>query len=140
MALDEVPPRTVAEHSPYLLAGLARATTFAPSRDSEDCRYGGPCMGRRGTGQAEAIREAVAELDARRAGRAVRVPIDALAQVPLFAGLSRRHLRKLSAAIDEVHYRDGRSAFVKVVSNKPTIALGIMAVLAGVFDEVLPNE
>jgi CRP-like cAMP-binding protein len=168
-------------------------------------------MASRGTrGQAEAIREAMAELDARRSRRAARVPIDVLAEVPLFAGLSRRHLRKLSAGIDELHYRDGRlivekgsrgnaffivaegaarvysgvvpvgrakarlrqgdffgeialldggprsatvvadgnlsvfrltrSAFVKVVSNEPTIALGIMAVLAGRLRRGAANE
>jgi CRP/FNR family transcriptional regulator, cyclic AMP receptor protein len=168
-------------------------------------------MASRGTpGQPAAIREALAELDTRRARRAARVPIDVLAEVPLFAGLSRRHLRKLSAGIDELHYRDGRlivekgsrgnaffivaegaarvysgvvpvgrakarlgqgdffgeialldggprsatvvadgnlsvfrltrSAFVKVVSNEPTIALGIMAGLAGRLRRGAANE
>lgn len=168
-------------------------------------------MASRGTiGAAAVIQEAMGELGARRARRTARVPVDALAQAPLFAGLSRRHLRKLSDVIDEVHYRDGRvivgkgnrgdaffiiaegaarvysgvvpsgrakarlrqgdffgemslldgeprsatvvadgdlsvfrlrrSAFVKVVSNEPTIAIRIMAGLAGRLRRGTANE
>jgi CRP/FNR family cyclic AMP-dependent transcriptional regulator len=32
-----------------------------------------------------------------------------LAEVPLFAGLSRRHLRRIAAAADEVRFRHGRA-------------------------------
>lgn len=59
-------------------------------------------------GQAAVMRSAMRELGAKRARRHVQVPIDVLAQVPLFGGLTRRHLRKLSNVIDEVRYRDGR--------------------------------
>jgi CRP/FNR family transcriptional regulator, cyclic AMP receptor protein len=166
--------------------------------------------GRERLGQAALIREALGELGARQGRRALRVPVDALSEVPLFAGLSRRHLRKLSSALDQVHYRDRRvivrkddrgdaffivaegaarvysgvvpsgrakarlrqgdffgemslldgeprsatvvadgnvtifrlkrSAFMKVVSSEPTIAMGIMAGLAGRLRRGAANE
>jgi CRP-like cAMP-binding protein len=54
------------------------------------------------------IANAVKSLGDGRKRRNLRVPTDLLAQVPLFAGLSRRHLRKLAAMAQEVHYRKGR--------------------------------
>jgi CRP-like cAMP-binding protein len=59
-------------------------------------------------GQALVIQDTMGELGSRRGRRTARVPVDTLASIPLFAGLSRRHLRKLSNVIDEVHYRGGR--------------------------------
>jgi CRP-like cAMP-binding protein len=35
--------------------------------------------------------------------------VEQLAEVPLFAGLSRRHLRRIAELADEVSYRDGRT-------------------------------
>lgn len=54
------------------------------------------------------IAGAVKALGDGRGRRTLRVPTELLAGVPLFAGLSRRHLRKLAAMAQEVHYRKGR--------------------------------
>ena len=38
-----------------------------------------------------------------------RVPIELIADVPLFAGLSKRHLRRLADLMTEARYPDGRA-------------------------------
>jgi CRP-like cAMP-binding protein len=54
------------------------------------------------------IAQAVKSLGDGAKRRSLRVSTDLLAGVPLFAGLSRRHLRKLAGMAQEVHYRKGR--------------------------------
>jgi CRP-like cAMP-binding protein len=41
--------------------------------------------------------------------RRARVPVELIAEVPLFAGLSRRHKRRLADLMTEARYPDGRS-------------------------------
>ena len=48
------------------------------------------------------------ELPAKRSRRAIHEHVQTLAETPLFAGLSSRHLRKLARQMNEVTYRDGR--------------------------------
>jgi CRP-like cAMP-binding protein len=62
------------------------------------------------------IANAVKGLGEARPRRSLRVPTELLAGVPLFAGLSRRNLRRLAAMAQEVHYRKGR---VIVESGEP---------------------
>ncbi len=66
-------------------------------------------MASRGTVAAGSlIADAVRGLGGDRPSRSTRVPVELLANVPLFSGLSRRELRKLAQLMSEVHYRDGR--------------------------------
>jgi len=79
------------------------------------------------------IADAVRGLSEARPRRSPLVPAELLASVPLFAGLSRRHLRKLAAMAQEVHYRDGRviveagetgNAFYVIVEGKAAVYRG----------------
>jgi CRP/FNR family transcriptional regulator, cyclic AMP receptor protein len=81
-------------------------------------------MASRGTLSAGSlIADAVQGLAGPRTRRSARVPVDLLAGVPLFSGLSRRHLRRLAALMSEVHYRDGR---VVVEAGQPGSAFFVI--------------
>jgi CRP/FNR family cyclic AMP-dependent transcriptional regulator len=64
-------------------------------------------MATRGTTLAgKMMADALGGLGGRR--RSLQADVGTLAAVPLFARLSKRHLRKLAEQADELHYRDGR--------------------------------
>jgi CRP/FNR family transcriptional regulator, cyclic AMP receptor protein len=65
--------------------------------------------------------------------RATRARVERLADVPLFADLSRRHLRRIAELADDVSYRDGRTvvesglpgnAFFVVVDGRVKVYAG----------------
>jgi CRP/FNR family cyclic AMP-dependent transcriptional regulator len=68
--------------------------------------------------------DAISGLDLRGRKRTVQAKTSTLAQVPLFAGLSKRHLRRLAELMDEVHYGDRR---IIVESGLPGRAFFVIA-------------
>ena len=92
-------------------------------------------MSTRGTTTAgKMMTGALSGLGGRR--RSLQAEASSLAEVPLFAGLSKRHLRRLAELADQLHYRDGRiivqaglpgKAFFIILAGRAKIYRGKLA-------------
>src|SRR5207247_4672333 len=115
--------------------GGARGRTFSAARQrvsSAGDRGRGTTMGRQ-TAFIQAL-SGVPPSAPRRKGSTTAQRAELLSRVPLFSGLSRRHLRKLAEACTDARYRPGTTI---VVEGRPgdtffVIVEGQAAVLRGV--------